>query len=56
MISDNTYSGALAAAGVFSPVWVPMLENLNTTLTVVLTTLGIVLTIVKIIQAFKNKD
>ena len=56
MISENTYSGTLAAAGVFSPVWAPVLNNLNTTLTVILTTLGIVLTIIKIIQAFKQKD
>lgn len=55
MISDNTYSSTLAATGVFSPVWVPMMDNLNTTLTVILTTLGIFLTVIKIVQAFKKK-
>lgn len=50
----NINTGWLAATGVTSPVWVTWLATLNPALAAILTILGIVLTVLKIISFLKN--
>lgn len=53
-MTESFQTGGVVTAAVSSPWWVPFMENLNVTLTTVLTTLGIVLTIIKIVQSTRK--
>lgn len=53
MIAQINTTG-LAASAVTSPVWVTWMATLNPALAAVLTLLGIVLTILKIVQLVKG--
>jgi hypothetical protein len=53
-VITNVNTSWLAATGVTSPVWVTWLATLNPALAAILTILGIVLTVLKIIQFVKG--
>lgn len=56
MISLDTFqTGSLVTGAVTSPVWAPALTSINVGLTTVLTALGIVLTVIKIVQSFTKE-
>lgn len=55
MTLPNIQSASIAAAATSAPVWAPLVDIMNPVLTMVLTGLGIVLTILKIKQALASK-
>lgn len=57
MTFDNVSTTSLVGGALTSPWWAPLLSNINVVLTTILTLLGIVLTVVKIVQAVrKSRD
>lgn len=55
-MSHDVQTNSVIGVALTSPVWASMLSNVNEILTVVLTALGIVLTLVKLYQAiYGNK-
>ncbi|TWH35602.1 MULTISPECIES: hypothetical protein [unclassified Aminobacter] len=55
-MNETTQTNSIIGFALTSPVWGSVLNNINEILTVILTTLGIVLTAVKLTQALTNKD
>lgn len=54
-MNETTQTNSIIGVALTSPVWGSMLSNVNEILTVILTTLGIIFTLVKLRQALKNK-
>lgn len=50
-MNETLQTNSIIGAAVSAPWWAPLLNNLNSALTAILTILGIILTIVKIHQA-----
>ncbi|MBT1154414.1 hypothetical protein J1C56_02290 [Aminobacter anthyllidis] len=54
MITESSQTTGLIGAAVTAPWWAPILANVNIVLTAILTTLGIVLSAIKIVQALRK--